>query len=460
MLTIKKLYLNFSTYVNQEIFIQGWIRNCRFQKQVFFIDINDGTYLIDAQVVIKQSNCINLDNIKEKLQIGASLYVKGNLLLTPQAEKPFELLSKEIIILGESSSDYPIQPKKHSIAFLRQMPHLRLRTKLFGAIFRIRSTVCYALHNFFQEEGFLYIQTPIITSHDCEGAGELFQVTTLDVNNLPLDQHHQVDYSKDFFKKKTFLTVSGQLENEAIAMAFHKVYTFGPTFRAENSHTSRHIAEFWMIEPEIAFYDLKQNMNLAKKMLQNVIKTCLEQNKEDFLFLEQYVEPNLIKRLKEIISLKEFPCITYFEALEILNKSDVDFEEQIVYGQDLSSEHEKFLAEIYFKKPVFIIDWPKKIKAFYMKNNPDNQTVAAMDLLVPKVGELIGGSQREERLDILIDKMKEFKINTKELDWYLDLRRFGSCVHSGFGMGLERFLLYITGIDSIKDVIIFPRVNK
>ncbi|PQP79639.1 asparagine--tRNA ligase [Candidatus Phytoplasma phoenicium] len=460
MSTIKDFYENSVSYDNEQIFVQGWIRNYRFQKKIFFINLNDGTYLKDLQIVCKENITVDFNNIKEKLQIGASIYVKGHFIMTSKADQPFELLASKIVVLGTSSHKYPIQPKKHSRAFLRQLTHLRTRTKLFGAIFRIRSSVCQIIHNFFHQEGFFYIQTPIITSGDCEGAGELFQVTTLDLNQIPLDENLHVDYQNDFFGKKTFLTVSGQLEAEALALSLNKVYTFGPTFRAEKSHTSRHISEFWMIEPEMAFYNLQQNMELAQKMLQNVIQKCLEQNTQDLEFLQQHIEPGLIERLKNVAYLKTFPQITYYEALEILLKSNVKFENKLFYGVDFASEHEKFLTEVYFKKPVFIINWPIRIKAFYMKNNSDNKTVAAMDLLVPKVGELIGGSQREENLDVLITKMKDFNINIEELEWYLDLRRFGSCVHSGFGIGLERLLIYMTGIDNIRDVISFPRVNK
>ncbi|KND62553.1 Asparaginyl-tRNA synthetase [Candidatus Phytoplasma phoenicium] len=448
------------SYNNEKIFVQGWIRNCRFQKKVFFINLNDGTCLKDLQIVCKENITIDFNYIKEKLQIGAAIYVTGRFIMTSDSVQPFELLASKIIILGTSSNQYPIQPKKHSRTFLRQLTHLRLRTKLFGAIFRIRSSVCQTIHNFFHQEGFFYIQTPIITSGDCEGAGELFQVTTLDLNQIPLDKNRHVNYQKDFFGKKTFLTVSGQLEAEALALSLNKVYTFGPTFRAENSHTTRHISEFWMIEPEMAFYNLQQNIELAQKMLQKVIQKCLEENIQDFEFLQQHIETQLIERLRTVVHLKVFPKITYEEALSILLKSNVKFENKIFYGADLASEHEKFLTEVYFKTPVFIIDWPIKIKAFYMKNNLDNKTVASMDLLVPKVGELIGGSQREENLDVLMQKIKDFNINRKELEWYLDLRRFGSCIHSGFGVGLERLLIYMTGIDNIRDVIAFPRVNK
>ncbi|WCA22284.1 asparagine--tRNA ligase [Candidatus Phytoplasma oryzae] len=457
--SIKNIYDNYNNLIkiNQEIYIRGWIRNCRFQKKMFFININDGSFIEDLQIVCKEINNINLSNIKEHLQIGASILVKGFLVKLHQNKQLFELLSSEINFFSKTDSSYPIQPKKHSNVFLRQIPHLRLRTKLFGAIFRIRNTVTCAINDFFQKEGFIQAHTPIITTSDGEGAGELFKVTTLDLNSKPLDKNKKVNFKEDFFGKPTFLTVTGQLEAEAFALAFSKVYTFGPTFRAENSHTVKHISEFWMIEPEIAFYDLQDIILLSQKMIKNVIKFCLKKNRLDFEFLELQVEKGLIKRLESISNLKNFPQIKYFDAINILKESKLKFEIEPLYGRDLSTEHEKFLTDIFFKKPVFITDWPKEIKAFYMKNNSDNKTVAAMDLLVPKIGELIGGSQREERLDVLKNKMKIFNIDRKELEWYLDLRRFGSCTHSGFGIGFERFLLFLTGLENIRDVIAFPR---
>ncbi|MEZ0180564.1 asparagine--tRNA ligase ['Camptotheca acuminata' phytoplasma] len=459
MFSVQNIYKNYESYKNKKVFINGWLRNSRFQKKIFFFDLNDGSFFKDLQVVYKNIEDLEFQKIKDKLQVGVSLQLEGRIVFTPNFSNPFEILANKITLLGPNYSNYPIQPKKHSREFLRKVLHLRLRTKLFGAVFRIRNIVSYAIHEFFRQEGFIWAHTPIITASDGEGAGELFQVTTLNLNKIPLDQNNEVDYKKDFFGKPSFLTVTGQLEGEAMAMAFSKIYTFGPTFRAENSNTTKHISEFWMIEPEMAFYDLQDNIALAQKMIQYVIRFCLENNREDFMFLEQNVESNLIERLEQVANLKKFKQITYTDAINILIGSQIKFENKPFYGSDLFSEHEKYLTDL-FQEPIFIIDWPVDIKAFYMKNNSDNKTVAAMDLLVPKIGELIGGSQREEKLDILIDKMKQFNIPREELDWYLDLRRFGSCVHSGFGIGLERLLIYLTGIDNIRDVIAFPRTSK
>ncbi|KXT29294.1 asparagine--tRNA ligase [Candidatus Phytoplasma oryzae] len=457
---IKNIYDNHNLLVDKEIYLNGWIKNCRFQKKIFFININDGSFVKDLQIVLKNNDNINLNIIKENLQIGVAICVKGILIKTKKTEQPFELLSSQIFFFNKNLLSYPIQPKKHSNSFLRKIAHLRLRTRLFGVIFRIRNTVTCAINNFFQNEDFIQVHTPIITTSDGEGAGELFKVTTLDFKKIPTNENKKINFKEDFFGKATFLTVTGQLEAEAFAMAFSKVYTFGPTFRAENSHTIRHISEFWMIEPEMAFFNLQDNIIIAQKMIQNVIKFCLEKNKTDFEFLDQNIESNLIKRLKYISDLEKFPQITYENAIDILKKNQINFEIKPFYGMDLYTEHEKFLTDVFFKKPVFIINWPKEIKAFYMRNNDDNKTVAAMDLLVPKIGELIGGSQREERIEILEEKMKIFNISKDELEWYLDLRRFGSCVHSGFGLGFERFLLFLTGLENIRDVIAFPRISK
>ncbi|WP_323847842.1 MAG: asparagine--tRNA ligase [Phytoplasma sp.] len=459
MYSVKDLYNNYKLYVNQKIYINGWVRNCRFQKNLFFCDLSDGSFVKELQVVYKNVQTTYFNEIKDKLQVGVSLYLEGYLIITPEFDQPFELLADKIVILGPNYDSYPIQSKKHSREFLRQKTHLRLRTTLFGVVFRIRNAVSLSIHEFFQKEGFIWAHTPIITTSDGEGAGELFQVTTLDFNKLPLDENKQVDYKQDFFGQPTFLTVTGQLEGEAMALAFKKIYTFGPTFRAEKSNTSRHISEFWMIEPEIAFCDLQENMQIAQKMIQYIIKSCLRTNKEDFLFLEQNIETNLIQRLEKVANLKEFKQIKYKEVIDILLKSKCDFENKVVYGLDLSTEHEKFLTN-FFGEPIFITDWPIDIKAFYMKNNSDDKTVAAMDLLVPKIGELLGGSQREENLKILQEKMKIFNISQEELKWYLDLRRFGGCIHSGFGIGFERLLVYLTGLDNVRDVIAFPRTPK
>ncbi|QTX03283.1 asparaginyl-tRNA synthetase [Candidatus Phytoplasma luffae] len=459
MFSVKTLYKNYESYINKKIYIKGWVKHLRFQKKIFFLDLNDGTYLEGLQVVYKNIGDPSFDEIKDKLQVGVSLHLEGELVVNPKASQPFELLANKIILLGKNHIPYPIQSKKHSKTFLRQFPHLRTRTNIFGAVFRIRNTASCGIHEFFQKEGFIWVHTPIITVSDGEGAGELFQVTTLNLNQIPLDQNKKVDYTQDFFKKPTFLTVTGQLEGEALALSFKKIYTFGPTFRAENSNTTKHISEFWMIEPEIAFCDLQENIKIAQKMIQYVINFCLERNKEDFIFLENNVEPNLIQRLQKVVELEVFKQITYKEAIQILINSKIVFENKPYYGADLSKEHEKFLTNL-FQEPIFIIDWPINIKAFYMKNNDDNETVAAMDLLVPQIGELIGGSQREDDLQILKNKMNQFNISTKELEWYLDLRRFGSCIHSGFGMGFERLLIFLTGLDNIRDVIAFPRTPK
>jgi asparaginyl-tRNA synthetase len=458
--SVKNIYKKYKLLINQKIFVNGWIRNCRFQKELFFIDLNDGTFLEDLQIVLKNNEIINLNDIKENLQIGSAISIEGNLVLNQNLKKPFELLCSKIVFLSQNYELYPIQPKKHSRSFLRKISHLRLRTKLFGVIFRIRNIVTYAINDFFQKEGFLQVHTPIITTSDGEGAGELFKVTTFDFKKISLNENQEIDFRKDFFGKPTFLTVTGQLEAEAFAMAFSKVYTFGPTFRAETSNTLRHISEFWMIEPEMAFYNLEDNMLLAQNLIKRVIKFCLEKSREDFEFLDENIQNNLIEKLKYISELDEFPKIKYKKAIQILLENQNKFEISPCYGNDLSTEHEKFLTDVVFKKPVFIIDWPKEIKAFYMKNNSDNQTVAAMDLLVPQVGELIGGSQREDKLEVLEKKIEDFNISREELEWYLDLRRFGSCIHSGFGLGLERFLLFLTGLENIRDVIAFPRSYK
>ncbi|CCP88149.1 Asparaginyl-tRNA synthetase [Candidatus Phytoplasma solani] len=437
--TIKNIFQKSDSFYQKKIVVNGWIRNCRFQKKLIFIEINDGTFLENLQIVCKEEILQNLDleNLKEILQIGASLRIEGILKENQTIFQLFEVLAHNVILLGSSNSSYPIQPKKHSNAFLRTVTHLRARTKLFGAVFRIRSTAFLALHNFFYQKGFFHVSTPIITANDGEGAGELFQLTSLNLENLPKETS-QLDYQKDFFGKKVFLTVTGQLEAEAMALALNKVYTFGPVFRAEKSNTPRHAAEFWMLESEMAFCDLKQNIKIVQEMLQTVIAKCLEENRKDIEFLDQTVRKGLVQELTNIFQEKEFLVIKYQEVVEILNKSGIEFENKIFYGSDLATEHEKFLTEQHFKKPVFVIDWPKEIKAFYMKNNSDQKTVAAMDLLVPRVGELIGGSQREENLLVLIEKMKQMNIPQKDLEWYLDLRRFGGCIHSGFGLGFER----------------------
>ena len=419
--------------------------------------LNDGSFFESVQVVY-ETNLANFKDI-QKIRNGASVYVSGKLVLTPNAKQPFEIKASEVKLLGDSLEDYPIQPKKHSREFLREVAHLRSRTNLFSAVFRVRSVTAYAIHKFFQERGFVYVHTPLITASDCEGAGQMFQVTTLDLNNVPKNEDGSIDYSKDFFGKQANLTVSGQLEAETYAMAFRNVYTFGPTFRAENSNTQRHASEFWMIEPEMAFADLNDDMNVMEDMVKYIIKDVLETLPEEMNFFNSFVEPGLIDRLNHVLN-SSFAKVTHEEAITILRNSGIKFENEAKYGEDLATEHEKYLTEVHFKSPVFVTNWPKEIKAFYMRANDDNKTVAAVDLLVPGSGELCGGSQREERMDILLDKMKVFGIDPKSMDWYLDTRRYGGCIHSGFGMGFERMIMYLTGVENIRDVIPYPRTPK
>ena len=454
---IKRLYKEKELFSNKEVALTGWVRSNRAQKEFGFIMLNDGTFFESVQIVYEA----NLDNFKDiqKIRNGASVYVKGLLVLTPDAKQPFEIKSKEVKLLGDSLEDYPIQPKKHSREFLREVAHLRSRTNLFSAVFRVRSVTAYAIHNFFQERGFVYVHTPLITASDCEGAGQMFQVTTFDLNDVPRNEDGSIDYSKDFFGKQANLTVSGQLEAETYAMAFRNVYTFGPTFRAENSNTQRHASEFWMIEPEMAFMDLNDDMDVMEAMVKYIIDYVLKTLPEEMKFFDSFVENGLIERLKHVLN-SSFAKVTHEEAITILRNSGVKFENEAKYGEDLATEHEKYLTEVHFKSPVFVTNWPKEIKAFYMRANDDGKTVAAVDLLVPGSGELCGGSQREERMDILLDKMKTFGIDPKSMDWYLDTRRYGGCIHSGFGMGFERMIMYLTGVENIRDVIPYPRTPK
>ncbi|MGD9761124.1 MAG: asparagine--tRNA ligase [Candidatus Izemoplasmatales bacterium] len=448
---IKKLYLDYVGYKDKEVEINGWVRNNRSQKEFGFIDLNDGTVFETVQVVYEAAV---LENFKEvsKFRVGSSINVKGKLVLTPELKQPFEIKANKIILEGDSLDDYPIQPKRHSREFLRENAHLRMRTNLFNAVFRVRSVVSFAIHKFFQEQGFVYLHAPIITASDAEGAGEMFQVTTLG-NKKPED-----NYSNDFFGKKANLSVSGQLQAEAYALAYKNVYTFGPTFRAENSNTTRHASEFWMIEPEIAFADLKDDMVLAEAMVKYIIKDVFASCESELNFFDQFVEKGLVAKLKKVIDSK-FSVVTHKDAIDILFANSKDFEVKPLQGQDLATEHEKFLTK-FFDGPVFVIDWPKDIKAFYMRLNDDGETVAAMDLLVPGSGELIGGSQREERLEYLEKRISELGIDDKDLWWYKDLRKYGGCKHAGFGMGLERMIMYVTGIDNIRDVLPFPRTPK
>lgn len=455
--SVNYLMKNYLKISGQEVVIEGWIRANRAQKEFGFINLNDGSHFESIQIVYDTA----LENFKDvsKFRVGAALRVKGILVLTPQAKQPFEIKAQDVYLEGDSPEDYPIQPKRHSREFLREVAHLRTRTNLFNAVFRVRSLLAYAIHKFFQEREFIYVHTPIITDNDGEGAGQMFQVTTLDLEALAKSTPTEVDYSKDFFGKRVSLTVTGQLEGETFAQSFKKIYTFGPTFRAEHSNTVKHAAEFWMIEPEIAFADLEDNMNLAEEMVKYVVQFILENASTEMKFFDEFVYPGKIKQLQDLLKSKIVRC-PYKDAIEIINKADYNFEKRPQFGDDLGSEHEKFLTDVYFKGPVFITNWPKHIKAFYMRVNDDNETVAAMDLLVPGAGELIGGSQREERLDVLINRMNELNIPIDNLQWYLDLRRYGSTKHAGFGLGFERLVMYVTGVENIRDVIPYPRTYR
>ncbi len=454
---IKDIFKDAKGLLNQSIRVCGWVKTIRDQKTFGFIELNDGTYFKNLQVVIEEG----LPNFSEvvKLSVGSALIIEGDLVESPGAKQPFELKAKGVLIEGESTPDYPLQKKRHSFEYLRTIAHLRPRTNTFAAVFRVRSLAAYAIHKFFQERGFVYVHTPIITGSDCEGAGEMFRVSTMDFDNLPRDDQGKLDFTRDFFGKETNLTVSGQLEAETYAMAFRNVYTFGPTFRAENSNTPRHAAEFWMIEPEMAFADLKDDMKLAEEMLKFIINYLLEQAPEEMEFFNNFIDNGLLERLKHVAN-SEFGHVTYTEAVELLVKENSRFEYPVEWGSDLQTEHERFLTEQIFKKPVFVTDYPKEIKAFYMRQNDDNKTVAAMDLLVPGVGEIIGGSQREERLNVLERRMKELELPPEDYWWYLDLRKFGGTRHAGFGLGFERVIMYITGMGNIRDVISFPRTVK
>lgn len=456
---VKSLYRSESEYSDKEVTVSGWVRSIRISKNFGFIELNDGSFFKNLQIVIESDK---LDNFAElsKLNVGSAVTATGILVLTPDAKQPFELKAVNVDVDGVSTPDYPLQKKRHSFEYLRTIAHLRPRTNTFSAVFRIRSMVAYALHQFFQERGFVYVHTPIITGSDCEGAGEMFQVTTLDLNNLPKTEDGKVDYSKDFFGKQTNLTVSGQLNVETYCMALRNVYTFGPTFRAENSNTARHAAEFWMIEPEMAFADLQDDMELAEAMLKYIISYCLENAPEEMQFFNQFVDKGLLERLNNVVN-SDFAQVTYSEAVRILEEDlkagKVKFDYPVEWGCDLQTEHERYLTEQVFKRPLFVTDYPKEIKAFYMKLNDDDKTVAAMDLLVPGVGEIIGGSQREESYDVLVKRMKELGLDEKDYDFYLDLRRYGTNKHAGFGLGFERAVMYITGISNIRDVLPFPR---
>ena len=456
--TVKQIYRQTDHVVGKPIELFGWVRNHRAQKEFGFINFHDGTFFETLQVVYEENK---VDNFKEvqKFRVGSSIMVKGELILTPDAKQPFEVKASHIELLGDSPEDYPIQPKRHTREFLREVAHLRARTNLFHAVFRLRSVAAMGIHEFFQSKGFIYTHTPLITGNDGEGAGQMFSVTTLPLDKIPFTEDKKVDFKKDFFGKPTNLTVTGQLEAETFALAFKNVYTFGPTFRAENSNTLRHASEFWMIEPEMAFADLSKNMEVVEEMVKFLIKYVFEKLPEEMVFFDKFVEPGLTERLLKVLNAP-FARVTHKEAIDILLNSGVKFENTPKHGQDINTEHEKYLTERHFQSPVFVTDWPKDIKAFYMRLNDDGQTVAAMDLLVPGSGELVGGSQREERLDYLIKRMEEMHVPQKDLDWYIDLRRYGGCVHSGFGMGFERLIMYLTGVENIRDVIPFPRTPK
>ena len=439
----------------QAVTLCGWAKTIRDSKKIGFIELTDGSCFKSLQVVFQADK---LENYTEIAKAGTytSLEVKGRIVLTPQAKQPFEVNADEITILGSCPSDYPLQKKRHSVEFLRTMPHLRPRTNTFSAAFRVRSAAAYAIHRFFQEQGFVYVHTPIFTGSDCEGAGEMFRVTTLDLNNVPKTEDGQVDFSQDFFKRSTQLTVSGQLEAEAMALAFGKVYTFGPTFRAEESYTPRHAAEFWMIEPEMAFADLNDYMNTAEAMTKYVIRYVLDNCPDEMAFFNQFIDKGLVERL-ELVANSEFGRISYTEAIEILEKNNKKFQYPVEWGVDIQTEHERYLTEVVFKKPVFVTDYPKEIKSFYMKQNADGKTVAAADMLVPGIGELIGGSQREEDYGKLVARMDELGMDKTNYEWYLNLRKFGGVEHAGYGLGFERMIMYLTGIQNIRDVLPFPR---
>ena len=454
---IKDLYRNQEKYAGREVTIGGWIRSNRDSKNFGFLIINDGTFFEPLQVVYGDG-LPNFDEIR-KVNVGAALIVRGTIVETPGTKQPFEMQAAEVTVEGPSTADYPLQKKRHTFEYLRTISHLRPRTNTFQAVFRVRSLIAYAIHSFFMERGFVYVHTPLITGSDCEGAGEMFQVTTMDLNDIPKTADGKVDFSQDFFGKPTYLTVSGQLNGETFALAFKNIYTFGPTFRAENSNTTRHAAEFWMIEPEMAFADLKDDMMLAEGMLKYIIRYVLENAPEEMAFFNQFVDKGLLERLEHVAN-SDFAHVTYTEAIEILEKHNDSFDYKVSWGCDLQTEHERYLTEEVFKRPVFVTDYPKEIKAFYMKLNEDGKTVAAMDCLVPGIGEIIGGSQREDKLELLEKRMEELGLRKEDYDFYLDLRKYGSVRHAGFGLGFERCVMYLTGMGNIRDVVPFPRTVK
>ena len=452
---IARIFADMEQYGGQDVTVCGWVRTSRDMKNFGFIELNDGSCFKSIQIVMDAESLANYKEIASQ-NVGAALIVNGKVVLTPDAKQPLEIKASSIEVEGPSAPEYPLQKKRHSVEFLRSVAHLRPRTNLFNAAFRVRSVAAFAIHEFFQQNGFVYVHTPIITGSDCEGAGEMFRVTTMDPENLPRTEDGQIDYSQDFFGKETSLTVSGQLQGETYALAFRNIYTFGPTFRAENSHTQRHASEFWMIEPEISFADLQDNMELAEAMIKYIINYVLENAPEEMQFFNSFVDKGLLDRLNSIVNA-DFGRVTYTEAVELLKKSGKEFQYPVEWGIDLQTEHERYLTEEIFKKPLFVTDYPKDIKAFYMRLNDDGKTVAACDLLVPGVGEIIGGSQREERFDVLTARMAEMGLKEEDYWWYLDLRKYGGVKHAGYGLGFERIIMYITGVSNIRDVLPYPR---
>lgn len=453
---IKQLFRDTSEYASKEVTVCAWVRTNRAQAQFGFLNVNDGSFFENLQVVYEQ-NLNNFDEIS-RIHVGASVEVKGTIVLTPENQQPFELKAEKVTLLGDCPENYPIQPKRHTREYLRTVAHLRPRTNLFSAVFRVRSVAAMAVHTYFQDRGFLYVHTPLITGADCEGSDQMFKITTLNMNQLPLTKEGNVEFSKDLFGKQSFITGSGQLQGETFAMAFGDIYTFGPTFRTENSNTPTHANEFWMIEPEMAFCDLEGLMDTEEEMLKFVVNYVLEKCPEEIEFFDKFVAKGLKEKLTSLVNSK-FTRIAHHDVIDILKKADVKWEFQPDYGEDIAKEHEKYIVD-YFGGPVFVTDWPKEIKAYYMKVNPDNKTVAAVDLLVPQAGELMGGSQREENLDKLLERMSEMGVDREPIEWYLDTRRYGGCVHSGFGMGFERLIMYLTGVENIRDVIPFPRTPR
>lgn len=457
-LEVKKLYRNSEEFIGKTVHVAGWMRTSRISKKFGFIELNDGSFFKNIQVVLDEEK---LDNFKElsKLPISSSLLIEGELVKVDNPKNPIEIQATKIEIEGVSDSSYPLQKKRHTLEYLRTIAHLRPRSNTFSAVFRVRSVVAYAIHKFFQERNFVYAHTPLITGSDAEGAGEMFRITTLDMKNPPLTEDGKIDYSQDFFGKETNLTVSGQLNGEIMALAFRNIYTFGPTFRAENSYTARHASEFWMVEPEIVFADLEDNMDLAEDMIKYIITYVLENCPEEMEFFNKFMDKGLLERLNKLVN-SEFERITYTKAVELLQESGHKFDYPVEWGCDLQTEHERYITEKIYNAPVFVTDYPKDIKAFYMRMNDDGKTVRAMDLLVPGVGEIIGGSQREERYDVLMSKIKEMGLKEEDYWWYLELRKFGTATHSGFGLGFERIIMYLTGVSNIRDVIPFPRTPK